>query len=142
MTSRKSMGLPLNRANLPCNHRAGRPNMGGVKKPRRYRPGTVALREIRKYQTTTDTLIPKIAFQRLTKEIMCAIRREQSLPMLRIQSTALLALQTAAEQHLVDMFSKSQLLAIHGKRITVQPKDVQIVRFLIGDSDSTESNQN
>ena len=60
--------------------------------------------------------------------------------MLRIQSTALLTLQTVVEQHLVDTFSKSQLVAIHGKRITVQPKDVQLVRFLNGDNVQVESN--
>jgi histone H3 len=42
---------------------------GGVKKPHRYRPGTVALREIRKYQKSTELLIRKLPFQRLVREI-------------------------------------------------------------------------
>ena len=106
--------------------------LGGVKKPRRYRPGTVALREIRKYQTTTGTLIPKLSFQRLVKETVSNVCRAHGIPPMRMQSTALLALQVASEHHLVDMFQKSQLVAIHGNRITIQPKDVQIVQHLGG----------
>ena len=42
---------------------------GGVKKPHRFRPGTVALREIRRYQKSTELLIRKLPFQRLVREI-------------------------------------------------------------------------
>ena len=45
------------------------PATGGVKKPHRYRPGTVALREIRRYQKSTELLIRKMPFQRLVREI-------------------------------------------------------------------------
>ena len=109
------------------------PMGGGVKKARRYRPGTVALREIRKYQTGTELLIPKLSFQRLVKEIMQRECNRRGVPCMKIQSTALLALQTAVEDHLVEMFSKSQVAAIHGKRVTVYPKDVDIVRSFSGD---------
>ena len=105
-----------------------RRSRGRVRRPRRYRPGTVSLREIRRYQSTTETLIPKLTFQRLVKEIMQGECLKRQIECKKIQSTALLALQTAAEDHLVELFSKSQLAAIHGKRITVQPKDVQFVR--------------
>ena len=125
------MGLPSKKTKLPKSRR--KPRLGGVKKPHRYRPGTVALREIRKYQTTTNTLIPKLTFQRLTKEIMGHVCRECGLPSLRIQSTALLALQEASEQYITEMFAKSQLAAIHGQRVTVQPKDVQLVRYFGGE---------
>ena len=132
MTSRKMMGGEGLTVELPKPRR--KHSMGGVKKPRRYRPGTVALREIRKYQTTTDTLIPKLSFQRLVKETVCNVCRLRGLPPMRIQSTALLALQVACEDHLVDMFQKSQVAAIHGNRVTLQPKDMHIVQYFGGDT--------
>ncbi len=58
---------------------------GGVKKPHRYRPGTVALREIRKYQKSTDLLIRKLPFQRLVREIAQDFKND-----LRFQSSAIL----------------------------------------------------
>ena len=134
MTSQKFMGSSMESTSLP--RKRSTLYMGGVKRARRYRPGTVALREIRKYQTSTDTLIPKLCFQRLVKEIMHHVCRERHIAMMKIQSTALLALQTAAEYYLTELFSKSQLLAIHGNRVTVKPEDVQIVRCLSGESDT------
>eukprot|EP01034_Spumella_vulgaris_P037506 gene37506-46272_t len=68
------------------------PAYGGVKKPHRYRPGTVALREIRKYQKTTDLLIRKIPFQRLVREVAQDYKVD-----LRFQSSSILALQESAE---------------------------------------------
>ena len=94
---------------------------GGVKKPHRYRPGTVALREIRRYQKSTDLLIRKLPFQRLVKEIAQKMNLD-----LRFQSTALLALQEASEAFLVDMFEHVNLLAIHCNRVTIQTKDIQL----------------
>ena len=77
-TSRKSQGLPMKRPRLlTMVSRKRAPPTGGVKKPRRYRPGTVALREIRRYQNTTDTLIPKRSFQLLVQEVIqneCRVR--------------------------------------------------------------------
>ncbi|MBA0871045.1 hypothetical protein Goshw_020603, partial [Gossypium schwendimanii] len=49
--------------------RKSAPTTGGVKKPHQYRPGTVALREIQKYQKSTELLIRKLPFQRLVREI-------------------------------------------------------------------------
>ena len=103
--------------------------MGGVKKPFRYRPGTVALREVRKYQSSTETLIPKLTFQRLIKEIMSYECLNRGIDCKRIQSTALLALQEAGEQYVTDLFSKSQLAAFHGNRVTIKPEDIRIVRL-------------
>ena len=80
--------------------------MRGVKKPMRYRPGTVALRQIRKYQKSTDLLIRKIPFQRLVREIAQNLHRD-----LKFQSTALLALQEGSEAFLIDMFEKVNLSA-------------------------------
>ncbi|KAJ4851248.1 5-hydroxytryptamine receptor 4 [Turnera subulata] len=101
---------------------------GGVKKPHRYRPGTVALREIRKYQKSTELLIRKLPFQRLVREIAQDFKTD-----LRFQSHAVLALQEAAEAYLVGLFEDTNLCAIHAKRVTIMPKDVQLARRIRGE---------
>lgn len=100
-----------------------------VKKPHRYRPGTIALREIRKYQKSTDLLIRKMPFQRLVKEIAQGIFQD-----LRFQSIAILALQEAAEAYLVRLFEDTNLCAIHAKRVTITAKDMQLARRIRGES--------
>ena len=100
---------------------------GRVRKPRRFRPGTVALRQIRRYQKSTDLLIRKLPFQRLVREV---VRVNCNLHDLRIQSTALLALQEASEAYLVRMFEMANDIAIHVKRVTVMPSDIQLWRRL------------
>lgn len=104
------------------------PARGGIKKPHRYRPGTVALREIRKYQKSTDLLIRKLPFQRLIKEIAQNFKTD-----LRFQSAAILALQEAAEAFLVGLFEDTNLCAIHAKRVTIMPKDMQLARRIRGE---------
>lgn len=94
---------------------------GGVRKPHRWRPGTVALREIRQYQKSTKLLLRKAPFQRLVREIAQDVNND-----LRFQSSALAALQEAAEAYLVDLFEDTNLCAIHAKRVTIQPKDMQL----------------
>ncbi|KAJ2589851.1 histone H3.1, partial [Coemansia sp. RSA 1722] len=101
---------------------------GGVKKPHRYRPGTVALREIRRYQKSTELLIRKLPFQRLVREIAQDFKTD-----LRFQSSAIAALQEAAESYLVGLFEDTNLAAIHGRRVTIQPKDLQLARRLRGE---------
>ena len=98
-------------------------SMGRVRKPRKFRPGTVALREIRKYQKSTELLIRKIPFQRLVREVFSMISKTQDY---RIKPQALLALQEASEYFLVGMFHQVNDIAIHGKRVTIQPKDIQL----------------
>ena len=133
-TSRKAQGLPTKRRRLMTMlPRKRAPPTGGVKKPHRYRPGTVALREIRRYQTTTDTLIPKRSFQLLVQEVVQNECRLRGIECKRIQSMALLNLQTACEQYVIDLFSQTQIAAIHGERITIQPKDMSFVIQLRGD---------
>ena len=98
---------------------------GKVRKPpRRFRPGTVALRQIRKYQKSTELLIRKLPFQRLVREVMYNLDRTGVG--YRIQSTALLAMQEAAEAYLVNMFADVQVCALHGRRVTIMPKDIQL----------------
>jgi histone H3 len=103
------------------------PPKGKVKKPFRYRPGTVALRQIRKYQKSTELLIRKLPFQRLVKEVVQDLFKNESY---RFQSTAVLALQEASESFLVSMFDDVNCIAIHGKRVTIQVKDIQIWKRL------------
>ena len=100
---------------------------GGVKKTFRFRPGTVALRQIRKYQKSTELLIRKLPFQRLVREVAQKIDNT-----LRFQSTAILALQEASEAFLVTMFEKVNLCAIHGNRVTIKPKDILLWKRMMG----------
>ena len=104
---------------------------GRVRKPFRFRPGTVALRDIKKYQKSTELLIRKIPFQRLVREIVYKLKDKDY----RFQSTALLALQEAAEAFLVNMFDQCNDIAIHGKRVTVMRKDIQLWKRLHDFSD-------
>merc|ERR1712159_11853 len=100
----------------------------GALKPHRYRPGTVALREIRKYQKSTELLIRKLPFQRLVREIAQDFKTD-----LRFQSSAVLALQEASEAYLVGLFEDTNLCAIHAKRVTIMPKDVHLARRIRGE---------
>jgi len=104
------------------------PTSGGIKRRHRYRPGTVALREIRRYQKSTEMLIRKLPFQRLVREIA-----QEYFVDFRMQSTALLALQEAAEAYLVGLFEDTNLCAIHAKRVTIMPKDMQLARRIRGE---------
>ena len=104
------------------------PAPGGVKKPHRYRPGTVALREIRRYQKSTELLIRKLPFQRLVREIVQDIKTD-----LRFQSSAIMALQEASEAYLVGLFEDTNLCAIHAKRVTIMPRDIQLARRIRGE---------
>lgn len=95
------------------------------KKPRsnRYRPGTVAIREIRRYQKSTELLIKKMPFQRLVREIAQNFKTD-----LRFQGQAILAMQEASEAFIVTMFEHANLCALHAKRQTIEPKDIQLAR--------------
>ena len=95
----------------------------------RYRPGEVALREIRKHQRGTELLIRKLPFQRLVREVA-----QDFKPDLRFQSTAILALQEASEAYLVGLFEDTNLCAIHAKRVTIMPKDMQLARRIRGET--------
>ena len=92
--------------------------LGQVRKPRRFRPGTVALRQIKKYQKSTELLIRKLPFQRLVKEVVVQMFQTQY----RFQSTALLALQEASEEFLVRMFEMFNHIALHSNCQTIMSK--------------------
>jgi histone H3 len=129
-TARKSMGGKAPRKQIASKAAkkatpslAGGQQMSQTKAVRRYRPGTVALREIRRYQKSTELLIRKLPFQRLVREIAQETKAE-----LRFQSNAIAALQEAAEAYLVTLFEDTNLCAIHAKRVTIFPRDMQLAR--------------
>jgi histone H3 len=99
------------------------PDRALSKKPHRYRPGTVELREIRRYQKSTELLLRKLPFQRLVCEIAQDFKSDQ-----RFQSSAVAALQEASEAYLVGLFEDTNRCAIHAKRVTIMPKDIQLAR--------------
>ena len=108
---------------------------GGVRKPHRYRPGTVALKEIRRYQKSTELLIRKLPFQRLVREISAdsEVITSPLCGKVRFQSLAVKALQEASEAYLVGLFEDTNLCAIHAKRVTIMPKDIQLARRIRGE---------
>ncbi|KAL2039158.1 hypothetical protein N7G274_008207 [Stereocaulon virgatum] len=126
MASRKSIGTPS---------KTTRRRSGGdeahTRKRRRYKPGTLALREIRRYQRTTDLLLLKLPFSRVVREIGLSL-----LPIdgqgLRWQSQAIQALQEATEAFIVHLFEDTNLCAIHAKRVTIMQKDIQLARRIRG----------
>ena len=103
-------------------------NTDAAKKPHRYRPGTVALREIRRYQKSNGLLMQTGPFERLVREVAQEFKSE-----LRFQPSAIKAMQHAAESQLVSLFGDANLCAIHAKRVTVEPKDMQIARRIRGE---------
>jgi len=130
---------PRTGAKAPRTWEQGKPTTAQprVKKRRRYRPGTVALREIRRMQKSTDLCLRKLPFSRLIRETIVQLkglnRVDGNKHDLRIQGTALLALQEASEAQLIGVLEDTNLCAIHAKRVTIMPKDVQLARRIRGE---------
>ena len=128
LTAKKYNGYKKTRFDsTPASHHNPKPL-----KHHRYRPGTVALRQIRKYQKTTNLLIPKIPFQRLVREIAQQLNSD-----LRFQTDAILALHEAAEAYLIGLMEDTNLCAIHANRVTILAKDMLLARRIRGDSQKT-----
>jgi histone H3 len=128
-TARRSAGGKAPRKQLATlAARSSAKSSKGLKKTHRYRPGTVALRDIRKYQKSTELLIAKLPFQRLVREIAQDFKTE-----LRFQASAVMALQEMSESYITSLFEDSNLCTIHGKRVTMMPKDIQLARRIRGD---------
>lgn len=125
-TARRNLGGQAPRKALAA--KIARKNFQPTKKPHRFRPGTVALREIRKFQKSVALLIRKLPFQRLVRELAQDFKND-----LRFQSSAILALQEASEAYLVGLFELANLCALHAKRVTVMPQDIQLARRIRGD---------
>ena len=94
-----------------------------IQRRKRYRPGTVAPREIRRYQKSTELLIRKLPFQGLVREIMTDFKAD-----FRVGEGVMPALQEAVEAYLVGLFEDTNLCAIHAKRVMIMPKDIQLAR--------------
>ncbi|KAJ7904610.1 histone H3 [Mycena olivaceomarginata] len=129
MTARKSTGGRAPRKSAA--------NDAPAPRKKRFRPGTVALREIRKYQKSTDLLLRKLPFARLVREIASEMTTDmndnyQPGADLRWQSSALMALQEATEAYLVHLFEDANLCAIHAKRVTIMQRDIQLARRIRG----------
>ncbi len=101
-----------------------------MKKPHRYRPGTVALREIRRFKKTTELLIRKAPFQRVVREIVHKMFPNKAL---RFQSLAVLALHEASDAYMVGMFEDTNLAALHAKCVTIMPRDILLAQRLRGE---------
>ena len=122
----KAHKLLLGRAKPPQKRGAVQP--AAPKKPHWYRPGTVALHEICRYQKSTELLIRRLPFQRLVRETAQDMKGR-----LNFASGAILALQEAAKAYLIGLFEDTNLCAIHAKRITIMPKDIQLARCIRGE---------
>ena len=106
-------------------HRAGNILPTGEKTPSRYRPGSLALQEVRYYQEKTSLLIHKLPFQRLVREIAQGFKQD-----VRFRSASIMALQEASEAYLVRLFEDTNFCTIHAKCVTIMPKDIQLARCI------------
>ncbi len=143
MTARKSFPPSPSRQNLPrgtprggvkrIQNTSGGGGGTGTPRRRRYRPGTVALKEIRLFQKSTNLLVPRLPFARLVKEIAQGMSARYNLNGLRFQSAALNALQEAAEAYITALFEDTVLCCIHARRVTIMPKDMLLARRIRGE---------
>ncbi|EIJ87504.1 histone H3 [Nematocida parisii] len=123
-TARKSTGGKAPRKQLATKaaRKSTAPGAVAAKRPHRFKAGTVALREIRKYQKTTDLLIRKLPFQRLVREVASEYKTD-----VRFQSSSILAIQESLENYLTGLFEDSNRCAIHAKRVTLMARDLHLV---------------
>ena len=119
---------PTRSTELPQAHDKARVTHHATNRRHHYRPGALALREIRHYQKRTNLLIKRVPFARLVREIAQDFKQD-----LQFQNSAIGALQEAAEAYIVRLFEDTNLCAIHAKRITIMPKDIQLARHIRGE---------
>ena len=96
------------------------------------------MREIRRYQQSTECLIKKTSFHKLIREISQEYRVCPDVPgtpsvQVHFQSTAIVALQEAVENFIVGLFKDVNLLAVHANRVTVMPRDIRLALRIRGD---------
>lgn len=101
---------------------------GPIRRKFRYRPGTRALYEIRRYQKSTDLLLRKLPFSRLVRSISSELK-----PEVRFRPQAIDALQEATEGYIVSLLEDANLFAIHAKRVTVFPRDIDLAARIRSD---------
>lgn len=128
--ARKSCAQKIPRKKLVAQNlaRKSAPVFVGVKKPRRFRPGSVAVRQIKKYQRTTELLIRRLPFQRLVRDVAHSLTGS-----IRFQASAVVALQESVEAYMVQLFEDINLCASHAKRVTIMSKDLHLARRIRGD---------
>ena len=102
---------------------------GKIKKTRKYQPGTVALWEVWQFQKSTELLIRKLPFSWLVHEIALEVGKYD----LHFQGSAIIFLQEAAEAYVVGLMEDTNLCAIHAKRVTIMPKDIQLAHCIWGE---------
>jgi histone H3 len=129
--SKKMRGRPAGKSNKKTAAAKGgmKSAATGDKKKNRVKAGTNALREIKRYQKSLATLIPRASFMRLVRDIA----GQCGGPGIRFQSQAVVAMQEAAEAYIVGLFEDTNLCCIHAKRVTVQQKDMVLARRIRGD---------
>ena len=125
---------PEKRPRVGAGRGVGKPSMSrhllaSVKRVHKYRPGTVALREIRRYQKSTQLLIRKLPFQRVVRDIAQNLKTDS-----RFQSAAIEALQEASEAFLTGLMEHTNMAALHAKRVTIFPKDIHLALRIGGNS--------
>ena len=125
-SSKKMKGVSKTSKSKGKKLQASQQGQEGQQKPHRYHPGTVALREIQRYQKSTELLIRKLPFQRLVRELA------QDLGKINVcfQSGAIMALQEALEAYLVGLLEDANLCVVHAKRVTIMAKDIQLARCI------------
>ncbi|XP_058897495.1 histone H3.3-like isoform X1 [Kogia breviceps] len=137
-TARESTGGKASRKQLATKAaRKSAPSTGGVTKPPRYRPGAAALRQIRRYQKSTELLIRKLPFQRLVSEMAQGFKTDP-----RFQSAASGALRvsgprplwlSSATAHLVGLWEDTNLRAIRAESHTIVPRHIPLARRIRGE---------
>ena len=132
-TKSKKISSKAKRESAPFSQKATQPDSSiqeakVEKTKRRFKPGTVVLREIKKYQKSTELMLPRAPFQRLVRDIT-----HQIDPDLRFQQTAIDAIQEAAEGYMVSLFEDANACAIHSKRVTLSIQHINLARRIRGD---------
>lgn len=111
-----------------------------IKKPHRFHSGTVALRQIRQYQKTTDFLMRKGPLQRIIREKLAALSEKRALAWtdktkpclpLRIRKGCLPLLQEATERYIVELYEDAYKTSLHAKRITLMDRDIDLLQSII-----------
>lgn len=107
--------------------------LGGIQpqKKRRFKPGTVALRDIRRYQRNGQPLIPRAPIERIARIAISIFRGGHDL---RLTSGAIEALREAVQIYAVELFENTNLCALHAKRSTIRDIDMKLARRLSGGS--------
>ena len=121
--SKASSKAPASKAGTKKHTKKSAAAPAGTKKAHRFRPGTVALREIKRYQRSDELIFPILAFDRLVREIAQDYKTD-----LRFGKGAFAAIHLFTEYYIVDLLMDTQLSSIHAKRVTIMPKDIQLAR--------------